>query len=354
MLSLLAAIVALSLLIVIHEFGHFACAKLAGMHVDRFSVFGIGKPILRLGTYRGTEYVVSLIPFGAYVHIVGMEAHEDEPTRAGSVAAGVVNFRDAGVFARMSAILGGPMANYAAAMLIMIGVLAVQGTQQLKAVAIGGFADGSPAQTAGLREGDVFVDIAGTALNGPTAAADLHAVIGRHLGETVEVVIDRRGESLTFQVRLNEQAPALQTQLSPVGEWTPMPIRQAVVAGILWPLARTRENLDGLAAMITGKQAGSLTGPVGIVDQMRQSAAGGWIDFLVFAALISTVLGMTNLLPLPALDGGRMVFLLYEAVTRRPFNRRLEQGIHGVGMVCLLALLAVVTIQDVAQRVMGG
>lgn len=354
MLALLAAIVALSMLIAIHEFGHFAAAKLAGMHVDRFSIFGIGTPIVRLGSYRGTEYVISMIPFGAYVHIVGMEAQDEAGERASAVPAGTVNYRDAGVFARMAAILGGPLANYAAAMLIMVAVLVGQGTPELKALATGGFGAGSPAKAAGLAEGDVFVSIANTLLRGPAAAADLERTTTQHLGQVVDVVIDRGGRLLTFQVLLNAQAPALQTTLTPIVEWQAMPMPEAVVAGVRWPLDRTRENLGGLAKMITAQQAGSLTGPVGIVDQMRQSAGGGWIDFLVFAALISTVIGMTNLLPLPALDGGRMVFLAYEALVRRPFNRLVEERIHGVGMLCLLALIAVVTLRDVAVRVVGG
>lgn len=356
MLALLAAVAALSLLIAIHEFGHFTCAKLAGMHVDRFSVFGIGAPLVRLGSYKGTEYVISMIPFGAYVHIVGMEAQDDDvvhPRRA-LAPAGTVNYRDAGVFARMAAILGGPLANYAAAMLIVAVVFIGYGSRQLRAVAVGGFADGSPARAAGLLEGDVLVSVAGTPLHGPGAAADLRATTARHLGEAVDVIVERGGQLLTFPVRLNPEAPALQTTLTPVVEWKRMPASDAIVASVLWPMDRTRENLAGIAGMITGEHAGSLMGPVGIVDQMRQSAGGGWIDFVVFAALISTVVGMTNLLPLPALDGGRMVFLVYELLARRPLNRVLEQRIHGVGMLCLLGLVAVVTLRDIAVRVVGG
>lgn len=354
MLALLAAVAALSLLIMIHELGHFVCAKLAGMHVDRFSVLGIGAPILRLGSWRGTEFVISVVPFGAYVHIVGMEAPDEEGSRPVAVPAGTINYRDAGVTARMAAILGGPLSNYAAAMVIMVAVFAAQGTQELKALAVGGFADGSPAKAAGLREHDVLITVANTPIAGPSSARDLEAVTRRHLGTVVDVAVDRRGELLTFRVQLNAQAPALQTTLTPIAQWQRLPMSEAVVAGVRWPIDRTRENLEGLAGMITGEQAGSLTGPVGIVDQMRQSARDGWIDFLVFAALISTVIGMTNLLPLPALDGGRMVFLVYEALVRRPFNRLLEERIHGVGMLCLLGLIALVTVRDVAERVVGG
>ena len=348
---LLAGILALSALIIIHEFGHFALAKAAGMHVDRFSVFGIGAPIYTFGTYKGTEYVISAVPFGAYVHIVGMEAHEDDLAGASAVPPGKKNYRDAGLLGRMAAILGGPLSNYAAAMLIMIALFAAKGTQELKSVAVGGFMEDSPAKAAGLREDDVFVAIAGTALDGPSAGKDLNATTAKHLGQTVAIMVERNGEPLTFQVRLNEQAPALQTQLKPIGEWKPMPFVAAVQAGVAWPIDKTIENLVALKRMIFGEQKGSLAGPVGIVDQLRQSAAAGWLDFVVFVALISTVVGMTNLLPLPALDGGRMVFLIYEAVIRRPFNRLLEEKIHTVGMMGLLGLLAVITAKEVYERV---
>lgn len=354
MLALLAAVVALSLLIVIHEFGHFVCAKLTGMHVDRFSVLGIGAPILRLGTYKGTEYVISAVPFGAYVHIVGMEAQDDEHSSVRAAPGGTVNYRDASVFARMAAILGGPAFNYVAAILIMTAVFVSRGTQELEAVSVGGFTAGSPAEAAGLRQNDVFLSIAGRSLEGPDSAKHLHETVERHRSQTVDVVVDRRGERFTFKVQLNAQAPALQVQLQPIAAWTRLPLSQAIAAGAAWPFARTQEQLGGLVKMVSGEQAGSLTGPVGIVDTMRRSAAGGWVEFLVFTALISTVVGMTNLLPLPALDGGRMVFLACEALTRRPLHRRLEETIHGVGMLCLLCLIAVLTVRDVVQRVIGG
>lgn len=354
MLALVAAVAALSALIIIHELGHFVCARLAGMHVDRFSVFGIGAPLVRLGTYKGTEYVISSVPFGAYVHIVGMEAQDEPGATVRPVAAEKINYRDAGVGARAATILGGPLANYAAAMLIMAVVFAGQGAQELRGLAVGGFAEGSPAKAAGLLEDDVFVSVASIPVRGPAATRDLESATTRHLGEVVDVVVDRGGELLTFKVPLNSRAPALQTTLRPIAEWRELSASEAIVASVRWPIDRTRENLDGIIRMISGEQAGSLTGPVGIVDQMRQSASGGWLDFLVITALVSTVLGMTNLLPLAALDGGRLVFLAYEALVRRPFNRLFEERVHAVGMLCLLALVAVVTFRDVAERVVGG
>jgi regulator of sigma E protease len=128
------------------------------------------------------------------------------------------------------------------------------------------------------------------------------------------------------------------------------PETSAVSAGIRWPIDVSIENLRQIGLMITGAQDGSLAGPVGIVDQLRQSADRGVLDFVVFVALISTVIGMTNLLPMPALDGGRLVFLLYEAVVRRPISRLLEERVHAVGMVCLLCLILVVTVREVYER----
>jgi regulator of sigma E protease len=351
--SLLAGILALSFLIIIHEFGHFVAARAAGMHVDRFSVFGIGAPIFSFGTFKGTEYVISAVPFGAYVHIVGMEVADDEIAGASEVPPGRINYRDAPLFGRMLAILGGPLANYFAAMAIVATIYATVGTQVVTGIRVASFDEGSPAQAAGLLEGDRFVAVLDQDLSGPSAAQTLNQTTAKHLGEVVPVRVERNGEVLAFDVKLNEQAPALQTRLQIIGEWQDMPLDQAVSEGVKWPIVKTVENLTMIARMIVGEQKGSLSGPIGIVDQLRQSANAGFLTFMMFTALISTVVGMTNLLPLPALDGGRMVFLVYEAVVRRPFNRLLEEKIHGFGMLLLMGLLLLITGDEIITYTKG-
>ncbi len=337
----LLAIVALCLVIVVHEAGHYVAAVATGMKVDRFSVFGIGPAVLRLGTWRGTEFVVSAIPFGAYVLIRGMEPEEEgdaAPTPDSS------NFRDKPLWARFLALFGGPAANYLAAMAIFFGLFAAVGTET---VAVGGFTEPSPARAAGLAEGDRLVEVAGVPIEPPQAAAKVVRATKAHLGETVEVVVERDGALQTFEVPLAPEPPALGVSLA-VSPWGgPVPWTTAAAMAVMRPLEISAAQLVALSKLITGQIEGELSGPVAIVKHIKQSAEAGAVPFFFMTAFISTLLGLFNLLPLPALDGGRIVFLAYEAVTRRKPSPQVEGWVHGIGLVALLLLMVFVTIGDV-------
>jgi regulator of sigma E protease len=349
------AILALSVLIIIHEFGHFACAKIGGMHVDRFSVIGIGPVILKLFTWKGTEFVISAIPFGAYVHIVGMEPEEyamDEQGNLPPPPPGYRNFRDSPLWARLLAIAGGPVANYLAAMILIIGAVTAVGLKEPVGVEVAGFGYGSPAAAAGLEIGDEIVSINGEPVSGPDYRQSVIDVTADKLGTTVEIAVLRPSESgepeaLEFPVALNPQAPALNASLTNKGEYIPVSPLKAIAYGVEWPFAKTKEQLAGLWSLITGKTEAKVGGPVAIAKAIKVSADKGFVDLIVFSALISTVLGMFNLLPLPALDGGRLIFLFYEMIARRPPNKVIEERIHMFGMIGLLGLIAWATINDV-------
>ncbi|HVH99685.1 MAG TPA: M50 family metallopeptidase [Enhygromyxa sp.] len=343
------AILALSILIIIHEFGHFACAKLGGMHVDRFSVIGIGPVVLRLFTWKGTEFVISAIPFGAYVHIVGMEPEEyamDEEGNLPPPPPGYRNFRDSPLWARLLAIAGGPVANYLAAMILVIGAFSAVGVKEPVGVQVAGFGVGSPAAAAGLEIGDEIVAIDGENVRGSEAREQVMELTKDKLGETVQITVDREGEELVYPVALNSEAPALNASLAVKGEYIAISPAKAVALGAKWPFEQTARQLQGLWDLISGGGEAKVGGPVAIAKAIKGSADQGFVDLIVFSALISTVLGMFNLLPLPALDGGRLIFLLYELITRRPPNKVLEERIHMVGMLALLGLIAWATVND--------
>ena len=347
---IVAAILALSVLIIIHEFGHYACAKIGGMHVDRFSVLGIGPVILKLFTWGGTEFVISAIPFGAYVHIVGMEPEEyamDEEGNLPPPPQGYRNFRDSPLWARLLAIAGGATANYLAAIIMVTALVSAIGLKEVVGVGVSSFETGSPAAAAGVEVGDEIMAIDGHETRGPDAYAKIIALCGERLGQTVDITVDRDGEQLVLPVTLNAEAPALQAKLGEVGEFIPVSPVEALAYGSRWPFVTTARQLTGLWKMITGQTKGSVGGPVAIVNAMKGSAEQGLPEFIMFSALISTVLGMFNLLPLPALDGGRLIFLFYELIARRPPNKMLEEKIHMGGMIALLGLLAWATVNDI-------
>ena len=340
----LIAILTLSVLIIIHEYGHYIGARIGGMHVDRFSVFGIGPVLVRLGVWKGTEYVISAIPFGAYVHIVGMEPddEEDEEMEARPAPKGYRLFRDSPIWARALAIAGGPIANYLTAMAICISIFGFVGISAPTKTGIAGFGPNSPAEQGCLEEGDIYVSIAGESVQGDNPRMRVIEVSSAHLGETVPVVVERDGKELSFQVKLNDQAPALGAAFVDEERYTKVSPTEAISAGIMRPLEQTGAQLKALGAMISGESKGEVGGPSAIVKAIKSSLDNGLVSFLSMAALISAMLGLFNFLPLPALDGGRLAFMLYEVIARRPANKNIEAWVHGIGILFLLSFLAFV------------
>ena len=336
------AIAALCVVIVIHEFGHYAGAVATGMHVERFSVFGIGPAILRLGTFRGTEFVISAIPFGAYVMIQGMEPEDDEgPPRAPDPHSR--DFRDKPLWARFVALVGGPAANYLAAFAILFGVYGVAGTE---VVEIGSFAEVSAARDAGLAEGDQIVRVGDAEVAGAKGPNTVIAETSARLGGTVDVTVRRGDERLTRTLHLPAEPPALGITMITRPSGNPVPVTTAAAMAVRRPLEISWAQLEGLYKLVTGQLEGDMTGPVGIVRHIKRSAEAGIVPFLLTTAFISTLLGLFNLLPLPALDGGRITFLAVELVTRRRVPGRVEGMVHGIGMIALLLLMVLVTIGD--------
>jgi regulator of sigma E protease len=344
------AILALSVLIIIHEFGHFVCAKIGGMHVDRFSIIGIGPVILKLFTWKGTEFVISAIPFGAYVHIVGMEPEEYEQDEEGNLPpppTGYRNFRDSPLWARLLAISGGPIANYIAAMLLIIATTSAVGLKESFGVQVASMTCDSPAAIAGIEAGDEIVSVDGEPVTGPSYKQSVVDLTSTRLGQTVDVEVVRGEQTLHYAVTLNETAPALEAVLTDKTEYVAVSPGTSIAYGIEWPFVRTGEQLRGLWMLVSGQSEAKVGGPVAIAKAIKGSADRGWVDFVVISALISTALGMFNLLPLPALDGGRLIFLLYELISRRTPNKMLEERIHMIGMIALLGLIAWATVNDV-------
>ena len=362
--TVLLAFLGVSLLIVFHEFGHFLCARASGMRVDRFSVLGIGPVVLRLGWWKGTEFVISAIPFGAYVHIVGMEAGED-PAQAlpplpekdedgAHTSAPVVYdpndpylYRNRPVWARMLAILGGPLANYVAATALYVGLFVVVGPEEPVTVRADSQKMSDTAVAAGVKPRDEFLRAAGQDLEGVGPAGRLAAVTEAHKGETIELVVRRDGAEVPLQIPVNEVG-RIGVGLRPAKVVrVPVTAAEGALLGLKEPWIVSWKNLQGLGQLFTGKAGiGQMTGPVGIVQGVAQAAEEGPASYIKWLAMISALLGLFNLLPLPALDGGRMIFMLIEATLRRPINRHVEEIIHGYGMLALLGLILYVTLAN--------
>jgi len=347
----LATIVAFGAMIFVHELGHFLVAKRAGVTIHAFAL-GFGPRLW--ATRRGeTTYVLNLIPFGGYVKMAG-EDFEDANGEEGS-------FRNKPVATRMAVVAAGPGMNllFAAVILAVIaGTLGVPVGVTNRVgmlVASCGQPQGAapetpcPATQAGLRPGDAIVAIDG---HPTTRGEDVVDIIHKNPGRSLVLTIERDGQRFTVTVtpRLD---PARQIGL--IG-FAPRVIRQRYnpAAAVVWGVARTGEFITTFLGAVgnlirEGTFLRNLGGPVAAGRALIEAGRSGLENFLYVAASLSIIIGIFNLIPIPALDGGRFAFLLVEAVRRRPVDPRREGYIHLVGFVLLFLLLIFLTVQDIQR-----
>jgi regulator of sigma E protease len=292
-----------------------------------------------------TEFAISALPLGGYVKISGMSAG-DEVDPADPTA-----YANQPAWRRFLVILAGPFMNYLAAILIAAGMLATIGLVATDPSSrVGIVAPGSPAERAGLAPGDRFVAIDGR----PVATFDdLVEGFRSRPGRTVPVEVERGGERLTLTLTPRDDGGVGKVGIGPAQRVD----RRGPGAALLEGLARTNQQahlqLAAFGALVTGKGKAELSGPAGIAQELVRGAKAGTQPFLSLVWIISIVLAILNLLPVPALDGGRLVFLLVEIVTRRRVNERVENAVHFAGFVALLALILAVTVFGDLPRLFG-
>lgn len=347
MLSIVAAILAVSLLIIVHECGHYFAARAVGMRVERFS-FGFG-PVL-LSVRRGdTLFELRAVPIGGFV-AVPMRA---EPAAGGEGGAAAPD-DDPGVYAakpawaRFSFVLAGPVMNWVTAVLVAWALLASVGLGVADPAArIGQLLPGMPAEQAGLKSGDRILAVGGVSVS---TWPELVTQIQAHPGQPV-----------TFEVSRGEGPAAERHELrvtpTPAGRVGFGPAELVVRTGALAALpaavkltnANLAAQLYGFASILSRKQGAELSGPIGIAQELVRGARAGTERFLKLVWTISVGLAVLNLLPFPGLDGSRLLFLGYELVTRRRVNERIEGLIHAAGLVVLVVLIVAVSFGDVAR-----
>ncbi len=344
-LSIIAAILAVSGLIVLHEAGHMWVARWLGMRIERFSV-GFG-PVLWSTTRGGTEYAVSALPLGGYVKIAGMTA-SDEVAPGDPTA-----FCNKPAWRRVLVLAAGPGANYLAAVVLAVGLLASVGLPAPDGSSrVGDLTPGMPGAPAGLETGDRIVAVDGKPMGDWYA---LVAELQRHPGQEVELTIERGEPARRQPLRLT---PRNDGGVGRVG-FRPFTVRRqlgpvdALVEGFAATNARAWDNLVGLAQVVKREQKAELSGPIGIGQELVRGARLGVDRFLTIVWNVSIALALLNLLPLPALDGGRLVFIAIEVVTRRRVSERIEGIVHGIGFAALLLLLVGVTIFGDLARMLG-
>jgi regulator of sigma E protease len=339
-MSILVAIIGLSLLIVLHEGGHFLVARLCGMRVERFSI-GFGPSIL--GFKRGgTTFQIAPIPLGGFVQITGLNPNEEFDHADPNV------YPNRPRWMRLLTILAGPGANYLTAFVLMLVVLLGYGMPSKTQKIVEPVA-GRPAATAGLKPGDVLVEANGQPVN---VEHPISEVIQSAQGAPVSIKVLRDGKPMLFVVAPDKKAGVYQVgiQIGPIDERTAVPVRTALKEALVYPYYTSLGILGGLYDMVRGRVHADLSGPIGITKQIAKAADRGIVDYLGILILLSVYLGLFNLLPLPALDGGRALFLCIESVTRRRVNPRVEAAVHTAGFVLLLGVLVIVSVKDLIGK----
>ncbi|MBS1252606.1 MAG: Regulator of sigma-W protease RasP [Anaerolineales bacterium] len=348
----LAAIPVLGVLVFVHELGHFLAARWMNVEVEEFG-FGYPPRLATLFERNGVKYTINLLPLGGFVRMVG---EEGDFNKEGSL------YRKQ-PWQRTVVLLAGPIANLLFASIVMAVVLFALGTPTNTGdVIIQQVSPNSPAAEAGLEQDDVLRAIAGQPLNSLDAVTEITT---QHLGQETEVAIERDGEAFRHEIlfRPPEKRPADQGAMGIVisldEELEPVSAAEAAVRGPLMTVQLFLVTLVGFADLLAklltggGAPAGGVAGPIGIVQITGQFAQLGLYELLYFTGFLSINLALLNLFPVPALDGGRLVFVVVEWIRGKRIPPEREAVVHFIGFVLLIGLMVVVSYFDIARWLSG-
>ncbi len=333
MKTVIIAIIMFLLLVTIHEFGHFIVAKLSGIKVNEFAV-GMG-PAIYSKEKGETLYSLRILPIGGYCAMEGEDESSSDPR----------SYDNAPAFKRFLTILAGPFMNLLLAAIIFSVVIFNTGTASTK---VGGFSENSKAKEAGIEIGDQILKV-----NDENIAefADISKVLAKFYEKNdkdlpVEVLVKRNDEEKSFTVKpyfeKNTAFLGVSSKLRDVGFF------ESIGLGFKEMNKNVKMIFSILGNLFTGKlSVKALSGPVGVVKEIGNQANNGLMNLLYFLAYISVNLGVFNLIPFPALDGSKLVTNLYEMITKKKVNKKIEEKVTIVGFVILLGLILLVTIKDV-------
>jgi regulator of sigma E protease len=341
-ISLLAFLLVIGVCVIIHEGGHYLAAVWRNVQVHEFA-FGMG-PRLISKRKSGVLWSVRTFPIGGFVRLEGMEdaplpEDEPDPSRA---------FPIRRAWERFAIIAGGAFANILLAWLLTSILLACYGVLDLKSPVIGELMEGYPALSMGAVPGDKVVSINGVSIN---EWKEIRATLQKMDTDDVNILVERDGTNITLSGKIpySDDASARLWGVQPARiRYSP---GKAVLSGLDYCWRMSVEILKSLWLMLTGRLHAEVAGPVGIADMAGNAAREGFWTFISFLAVINLNLGLMNLLPLPALDGGRLVFLFGEMISGRKFPEAWENRIHIVGFAMLLLLIAFVTWKDIARLI---
>lgn len=349
----------LTVSVVVHELAHYYNARSVGVPVRAFSV-GLG-PVLLRKQWRGTEWRLSLLPLGGYVDIPGLAAETDEE---GNLHHPKEGFATKTIWQKLWILVGGVIANTVLAILLLSTVITAEPnyravtagmTPSESGTIIQEVVEGSPADALGVMPGDVVLELGGT--EDPTRT-EVQQTIANTTGE-LDLVLQRGENTVTLSTDWpppgTEGTPMLGVRLAPrdVGTLPQISFPQAMLESAAFIVRIVPETVRGFVTAFgqafTGQQSEEIAGPVGIVQIVGQAAQTGVLQVLFIAALINFSLAIFNLLPIPGLDGGRMLLATIVAVRGKPFKPGQEEFIHFLGFVTILVFIVLVTFGEISE-----
>ncbi len=344
LVTVISAVLVFGFLILIHELGHFFAARIFKVKVNEFSI-GMGPKLFSVTSKKsGTRYAISALPIGGYVAMAGEDDECDDPD----------SFSEKPAWQRLIITVAGPLVNIVFGFIAMIIFTAVTGS--IGSTVIHSFipTEGAEVSSAdsGLMPNDEIIEIDGKRVR---SADELSYEVMRRATEPIDVLVIRNGEELLLKdvvfPTVSEQGQVF--GILDFAVWGKKKTFGTVMSYSLEKsVMMVRMVYESLYDLFTGRYSfAAVSGPVGISQTIGEAARAGFSTVLYITALISINLGVMNLLPLPALDGGRTLTTLAEIVTRKRMPKKVEAAINGAGLILLLALSAVVLVKDVIQLI---
>lgn len=330
--TILAFAFSFTLATLFHEGGHMLAARASHTQTEEFGL-GFGRTVWSR-TWRGTVFKINALPILAYVKIKGMESNYDAPD----------GFYTKGWWARLFTMIGGMLGNLVLAFLIFSVVFSTLGDPRASTL-VGTVTPASPADVAGLRAGDNILLIDGVSMKD---FDQISAFVRAHEDQQIDIRVARNGSQQDVFV-----TPVMDATLGYVAiGYGPGYVRYNPLKSIWKAFTFTGEYIatyiKALPLLFTKRGVQSLTGPIGIARMTGEAAMGGFMSLLWLTGIISVAIGLTQLLPIPALDGGWVLFLLAEAVIRRRISPERQGTIQSVGLFVLLGIMLLISVKDVA------
>jgi regulator of sigma E protease len=339
-------VVVLSFIVFVHELGHFLPARYLGIKVDVFSI-GFGKEIFGWTDSKGTRWKFSWIPLGGYVRFFGdTDAASASVNKTISDEDKSKSLYYRSVKQRMIVSVGGPAANYLLAIVLFFTVFFLSGQPEVSSK-IDSFAENSPAQVAGLSVGDEIKSINGKAVS---SFSDVLETMSDLKSSEVNVEVQRDGNVhrymfLAHSVKMGDSERYILGIKA--GRGASFQFGSSLTSAVAYPFQISWSTLLALKRMISKSSMDGLGGPIAMAKGIKTAASMGVMVVIFYAALISTSLGFFNLLPIPTLDGGHLLFYAIEGIRRKPVSEKVQEWAFAIGLGALLLLTLVTTYKDV-------